>query len=269
SKQFDLIVLNLQLAMLRTEPSLDRLQRQVRTIAEILEDHSGVPAIAAELALIQDLQTDEWWADATFPMVEDVRRRLRPLVALISKGSREPLYTDFTDELGEAVEVPLARGSVDDFAQFRKKALAFMRGHEDHVAVQRLRRNQPVTDTDISELERLLGEVGATTEHLERAAVEAGGLGLFVRSLVGMDRSAAKDAFAEFLDEGRYNANQIEYVNMVIDHLADAGTIEPRRFYESPYTDVAPEGPDGLFEVADVARLINLVHDLRNTAEAG
>ena len=110
SKQFDLIVLNLQLAMLRTEPSLDRLQRQVRTIAEILEDHSGVPAIAAELALIQDLQTDEWWTDATFPMVEDVRRRLRPLVALISKGSREPLYTDFTDELGEGIEVPLPRG---------------------------------------------------------------------------------------------------------------------------------------------------------------
>jgi len=261
--------LNLQLAMLRTEPSLDRLQRQVRTIAEILEDHSGVPAIAAELALIQDLQTDEWWTDATFSMIEDVRRRLRPLVALISKGSREPLYTDFTDELGDAVEVPLGRGAVDDFVQFRKKALAFMRDHEDHVAVQRLRRNQPITDTDISELQRLLGEVGATTEHLERAAVEAGSLGLFVRSLVGMDRSAAKDAFAEFLDERRYNANQIDYVNMVIDHLSAAGTIEARRFYESPYTDVAPEGPDGLFEPADVDRLITVVHDVRHRAEAG
>jgi type I restriction enzyme R subunit len=269
SKQFDLIVLNLQLAMLRTEPALDRLQRQVRTIAEILEDHSGVPAIAAELPLIQDLQTDEWWTDASFSMVEDVRRRLRPLVALISKGSREPLYTDFTDELGDGVEVPLPRGSVDDFAQFRKKALAFMRDHDDHVAVQRLRRNQPITETDLAELERLLGEVGGTDDHLERAAVEAGSLGLFVRSLVGMDRVAAKDAFAEFLDEGRYSANQIEYVNRVIDHLAASGTIEARRFYESPYTDVAPEGPDGLFEPVDVDRLIAVVHDIRSRAEAG
>ena len=269
SKQFDLIVLNLQLAMLRTEPTLDRLQRQVRTIAAILEDHSGIPAIAAELPLIQDLQTDEWWTDTTFAMVEDVRRRLRPLVALISKGSREPLYTDFTDELGDGIEIPLPRGSVDDFAQFRKKALAFMRDHDDHVAVQRLRRNQPITDTDISELERLLGEVGGTADHLARAAVEAGGLGLFVRSLVGMDRSAAKDAFAEFLDERRYSANQIEYVNMVIDHLSATGTIEARRFYESPYTDVAPEGPDGLFEPADVDRLISVVHEVRQRAEAG
>lgn len=269
SKQFDLIVLNLQLAMLRAEPTLDRLQRQVRTIAQILEEHSGIPAIAAELALIQDLQTDEWWTDATFAMVEDMRRRLRPLVALITKGSREPLYTDFTDQLGEGIEVELGGGSVDSFAQFRKKAMAFMRDREDHLAVQRLRRNQPITETDISELERLLGEVGGTADNIQRASTEAGSLGLFVRSLVGMDRSAAKDAFAEFLDEGRYSANQIEYVNMVIDHLADTGTIEARRFYESPYTDVAPEGPDGLFEEADVDRLIAVVHDVRQRAEAG
>ena len=269
SKQFDLIVLNLQLAMLRTEPGLERLQRQVRTIADILEQHARIPAIAAELDLIQDLQTDEWWTDATFSMVEDVRRRLRSLVALIEKAKREPLYTDFTDELGEGIEVPLPRGSVDDFAQFRKKVNAYIQEHLDHLAVQRLRRNQPVTDTDISELERLLLEIGGSAEHVERAALEAGGLGIFVRSLVGMDRAAAKEAFADFLDERRYNANQIEYVNMVIDHLASTGTIEPRRFYESPYTDLAPEGPDGLFEPADVDRLIGVVHDLRQRAEAG
>ena len=268
SKQFDLIMLTLQLAMLRTEPSLVRLQRQVRTIASILEDHSRIPAVAAELSLIQDLQTDEWWTDATFSMVEAVRRRLRALVALIEKGSRQPLYTDFTDELGEGVEIDLGRGSVSDYAQFRKKALAFMRSHEDHLTIQRLRRNQPITETDLAELERLLAEVGGSTVDVERATTEAGGLGLFVRSLVGMDRAAAKEAFAAFLDEGRYSANQIDYVNIVIDHLADTGSIEPRRFYESPYTDVAPEGPDGLFEPADVDRLIDVVHEIRQRAEA-
>ncbi|MCB1256750.1 MAG: DEAD/DEAH box helicase family protein [Microthrixaceae bacterium] len=270
SKQFDLIVLNLQLAMLRTEPALVRLQRQVRTIASILEDHSRIPAISAELSLIQDLQTDEWWTDATFKMVEDVRRRLRALVVLIEKGKREPLYTDFTDELGEGVEIDLGAASVNDYAQFHKKALAFMRRHENHLAVQRLRRNQPITATDIDELTRMLIELGATDDNLERAATETGGgLGLFVRSLVGMDRAAAKEAFSSFLDEGRYSANQIEYINMVIDHLAQSGTIEADRFYESPYTDVAPEGPNGLFEKADVDRLIAVVHDIRQRAEAG
>ena len=106
-------------------------------------------------------------------------------------------------------------------------------------------------------------------DDIERASTEAGSLGLFVRSLVGMDRSAAKDVFAEFLDDQRYSANQIEYINMVIDHIAEAGTIEARRFYESPYTDVAPEGPDGLFEPTEVDRLIAVVHDLRSRADVG
>ena len=94
-------------------------------------------------------------------------------------------------------------------------------------------------------------------------------IGPRVLPLVGMDRSAAKDAFAEFLDDGRYNANQIEYVNMVIDHPADAGTIEADRFYKSPHTDVAPTGPDGLFEPDDATRLIAVVSDVRRRAEAG
>ena len=268
SKQFDLIVLNLQLAVLRTEPSLTRLQQRVRTIASILEDHARIPAIHSELTLIQDLQADGWWIDATFPMVEDVRRRLRALVALIERGRREPLYTDFTDELGVSAEVDLGPASVNDYVRFRKKALAFMREHEDHLAIQRLRRNQPITDSDVAELERMLSEVGGSAVDMERATIEAGSLGLFVRSLVGMDRAAAKDAFEAFLDEGRYSASQIDYVNLVIEHLAASGTIEPRRFYESPYTDVAPEGPDGLFEPVDVDRLIAVVHEIRHRAEA-
>ncbi|HOT81575.1 MAG TPA: type I restriction-modification enzyme R subunit C-terminal domain-containing protein, partial [Microthrixaceae bacterium] len=245
------------------------IQRQVRAIASILEDHSRIPAIAAELALIHDLQTDEWWTDVTLQMIETTRRRLRPLVPLIEKRRRAPLYTNFSDDIGEGVEVDLGIGGTDDFAQFRSKATAFMREHNDHLAIQRLRRNQPITESDLTELARMLFEVrGGSEVNVQRASVETGGLGLFVRSLVGMDRSAAKDAFAGFLDERVYSGNQIEYVNLVIDHLANDGVVEPRRFYESPYTDVAPAGPDGVFSRADVERFIGVVHEIRATATA-
>jgi hypothetical protein len=79
---------------------------------------------------------------------------------------------------------------------------------------------------------------------LDRAVEEAGSLGVFIRGLVGLDRSAAKEAFAEFLDDTRYTAKQIEFVNLVIDHLTEHGVIEARRFYESPFTDLSPTGPD-------------------------
>ena len=107
-----------------------------------------------------------------------------------------------------------------------------------------------------------------TPAEVERARAEAGSFGLFIRRLVGLDRAAAKEAFGEFLDETRFNANQIEFVNLVIDYLTENGTIEPRRFYESPFTDVSPQGPDALFESSDVDRLLEVVGEVRRRAEA-
>lgn len=70
------------------------------------------------------------------------------------------------------------------------------------------------------------------------------------------------------LAEGGSGIDQIEFVNLVIDELSDSGVIEPRRFYESPFTDVSPEGPDALFESADVDRLLEVLADVRRRAEA-
>ena len=129
--------------------------------------------------------------------------------------------------------------------------------------------NKPLTSTDLAELERMLIESGiGDAEHVQQAAKESHGLGLFVRSLVGMDRGAAKEALAGFLVGKTLGANQIEFVNLVIDELSDNGVIEPRRFYESPFTDISPQGPDELFESADVDRLLEVVAAVRRRAEA-
>jgi len=56
-------------------------------------------------------------------------------------------------------------------------------------------------------------------------------------------------------------------VNLVIDELTENGVIEPRRFYESPFTDLSPHGPDALFESGDVDRLLQVVAEVRRRAE--
>jgi type I restriction enzyme R subunit len=85
---------------------------------------------------------------------------------------------------------------------------------------------------------------------------------------VGLDRAAAKEAFAAFLDSKPYAANQIEFVDLVVDELAANGVIEPRRFYESPFTDLSPQGPDELFEAGDVDHLLDVVAETRARATA-
>src|SRR5205814_3470701 len=93
AKRFDLLILNLQLALLRSEPRFERLRDQVKEIAGLLEEKSAIPMVREQMELIQEVQTDEWWQDVTIPMLEGLRRRLRALVTLIDKRQRKPLYT--------------------------------------------------------------------------------------------------------------------------------------------------------------------------------
>ena len=84
------------------------------------------------------------------------------------------------------------------------------------------------------------------------------GLGLFIRSLVGLDRSAAKRAFEGFLADKTLNANQIEFVNLVIDHLTQSGWLDPSRLYETPFIDFSARGVEGLFNPVQVTGLISI-----------
>lgn len=121
----------------------------------------------------------------------------------------------------------------------------------------------------VKELERMLIEAGVgTTEDLSRAKRESEGLGLFIRSLVGLDREAAKHAFGRFLSGKTSSANQIEFVNLIIDHLTEHGVMDPGLLYGSPFTDINPRGPEGVFPSSQVDELVTLLAEIRQRAAA-
>ena len=273
AKRFDVVMLSAQLRLLRGEPFKQQRTRIIR-IASVLEDlGTAIPDVAEQLELIYAIQTDEWWADATYPMLEDARKGLRNIVHLIQHTKKNVLYSDFTDELGESEEVvlPGTGGPVgsNEFDQFRKKAEHFLKENLAEDVVAKVRSGETLTLIDMDALQRVLVAAGiGDTDTFAEASKRAGSFGLFVRSLVGLDRAAAMQAFSKFLDDKRYNANQIRFVGMVIDYLTDNGTIEKRRVYESPFTSVAPQGPDALYDYgADVDEFFEIVKHLHETAD--
>lgn len=271
AKRFDLLLLNLQLAVLDDDRStVDRLRGRVQAIAANLLGKTAIPAVAAELAILGDVESDDWWADVTLPMLEQARRRIRSLVALVDIAQHKAVYSDFTDELGEAVEVMLPGVTVGtNLERFRAKVRAWLTDHDDLVALQKLRRNKQLTPTDLDSLQStLLGAGIGTASDLERAATEAHGLGLFVRSLVGLDRSAAMEAFADYLRNTTYNASQLDFLRLIVEHLTANGTMEAARLYESPFTDRAPTGPDHLFSNPDVEGIVLVLDDITSRAMA-
>jgi type I restriction enzyme R subunit len=270
AKRFDLLLLNLQLCILKSEPGFERLRERVAEIAGALEEQSTIPAIKAELELIQDLQTDAWWQDVTVGMLETARKKLRGLVHLIEVKKRGVIYTDFEDEIGEGTHVEFEKFSAgDSYEQFRRKARHFLREHENHVAINKLRMNRPLTPTDLEELESMLRNAGiGTPEDIERAKKDSEGLGLFVRSLVGMDRGAAKEAFAQFLMGKTLRTAQIEFIEIIVDHLTEQGAMKLERLYEPPFTHINEQGVEGVFQGPDVEDLMRVLNDVRGRAAA-
>jgi len=269
-KRFDVLMLKLQLAILRSDSTFKRLQEQVKSLAGLLEEKSAIPFVQEQLSLIQDVQTDEWWQDVTLPMLEVLRKRLRGLIKLIEKQKRQPIYTDFEDVMGDEIIVELPGfTALDNFEKFRAKARAFLRSHQDHVVIFKLRTNKQLTPSDLSELEKILLENKlGVEEDIVRAKEESHGLGLFVRSLVGLEREVAKQELARFISGKNFNSNQIEFVNMIVDYLTAHGAMDAAILYESPFTDITPQGPDGLFTSAQVDELFSILEEVYTRAAA-
>jgi len=267
AKQFDLLMLRLQLGLLRHEKSFSRWSKDVREIAGALEEKAAIPMVRAELELIIELQTDEYWQDITTAMLEDVRTRLRSLVKFIEKTKRPTIYTDFTDSMGEEQEVALPGfGSGHDVERFLDKTHQFLKAHENDPVIHKLRFNERLTREDLDALEKILIESGAgTREDLIRVR-DGGGLGLFVRELVGLDREAAKRAFDGFLSGRDLTANQIQFVNLVIDYLTQSGWMRVGQLYETPFIDFSPKGVEGVFSPDQVSLLVGILDEVRTRA---
>lgn len=131
-----------------------------------------------------------------------------------------------------------------------------------------MRRNEQLTPTDLTELERIFQDEGvASVEDLDRIRGE-GGIGRFIRSLVGLEREAAKEALAGFMAGRTLTANQIEFINLIVDHLTERGAMDPRRLYESPFTDIDDQGVSGVFSMDDAKVLVRLLQDVGDRAAA-
>lgn len=267
AKRFDLLVLRTQLAILQADPEYASLQQQIRAIASALEEQEAVPAIKAQIVLIQSLAAEEWWQDVTIPMLESMRKKLRALVKLIEKGKKKIVYTDFEDEIGTETTIDLPAVVVGmDMAKFRDKARRFLKANENHLSLQRLRRNQPLTPADLFELERMLIEAGGSKELIKQASEQSHGLGIFIRALVGLERETAKQAFSELIIGTTATPDQIEFIDLVVQYLTENGVMEPDRLYESPFIDISPLGPDALFPSDKVSRIVEVLNEIKRAA---
>ena len=267
AKRFDLLCLQLQLALLTADGTVAaRVQDTIQQIASALLTRTGIAAVKQQAELLESVASDLWWEGAGATAVERVRRRLRGLLRYVPRGHAHVVYSDFEDELGAVRETDAPSADVGtDMERFTAKAREFLRGRQDDLTLQKVRRNRQLTTVDLQHLNALL-QLSGTGSPAEIQEASEGGLGLFIRQLVGLDREAAQEALSEFLDGSRCSAAQIRFVQMVVDHLTANGVVDPGALFGSPFTDHG--GPTEHFDDDTIVQLMDRLREVEARARA-
>ena len=134
----------------------------------------------------------------------------------------------------------------------------------------KIRNNEKLDEMDIKEIEALLINSSYDIDKTKIEEILSGQtLGEFIRGLVGLDKDAAKAAFAELMQKRNLNAAQMQFLDKVIDHIVATGIVKPGDLYDQPFTFLDDRGIDGVFEEADRDYIFGVLTGIRANAQFG
>ena len=216
------------------------------------------------------MQQDAFWEQIHPTKLEEVRTALRELIQLIDREQQPIYYTSFQDEIYDSDIV--IRESVATYSTLRpyhERVESYIRDHRHHIVIQKINTNIPITTNEIAQLETILfdGEERGTKEDYV-AHYGDKPLGEFIRSIIGLEVNAAKEAFTEFLQKGNLRADQMTFVNNIITYLTKNGTIDKGMLFEPPFTDINDQGLLGVFDDAEAHNIIRIIEKVNSNAVA-
>ncbi len=222
AKRFDFLMYTIELADLEGIPASLPKGKVIGT-AQALSTKGNVPAVKAQAKLIEAVLTDIHWENADIFTHEEVRLALRNLLTLLDKETQPLLYTNFEDTI-LSVHEDKGHYSVNDLKNYRQRVESYLNEHRDEIVIFKLRNNRKMTKEDIQRLEEVLWqELGTEEEYHKEFGDEP--LVKLVAKLVGLERAAANEYFSEFLTNNSLNANQIDFVETIINHIVANGRL--------------------------------------------
>ncbi|WP_221391607.1 DEAD/DEAH box helicase family protein [Dyadobacter sp. NIV53] len=269
-KRFDLMMVKLQLAIFRSERSQESYAEKLKTIAsELLRKSETVPTIAKKKDTLTRIVQPEFWAEVSVSAIEKIRIEIRELSKLVDLNSGNGIfYTNFQDELTAPVIARDFQGNFGSYSSLYAKLKKIIQVNANNLTIHRLHTNQPITAAELDELDRMLfDQSGAQTHNDFKKLLGDKPLGVFVRSILGLDSSSAREAFSVFLSTGPLSSVQIEFINDLIQQLTQNGIINPDMLFEQPFTKFHESGVGGVFPL-NAKNVIDVVEQINDRAMA-
>lgn len=268
AKRYDLLLLRLQLALLENLPERDALVQRIVNLSRKLKSLENIPRVKQQIALIDATLKGEFWQQIDLDRLENVRSNLRDLIRLIPKDDLPIYKTNFQDTIDGSSDVDVMPPYIQ-MESYKQRVERYIRENQHHITISKLKTNTPITAQELEALENMLfdgSERGSKEDFVREFGAKP--LGVFIRSIVGLDKEAANQAFAGFIQTGNLSADQMNFIKSIIDHLTINGTIDKRMLMNPPFTDLHYMGILGVFEEEEAMELVKVIDGVNENAWA-
>uniref|UniRef100_UPI0030EBB481 type I restriction-modification enzyme R subunit C-terminal domain-containing protein n=1 Tax=uncultured Cyclobacterium sp. TaxID=453820 RepID=UPI0030EBB481 len=269
ARGFDVLMLNYELA-LKGGRVTAKYENRLTTACRVLEKKGNIPLVEAGMPTIKKVLMEGCLQQANVVNLDEVRVALRELMQFMDEIDQPIIETHFQDylDLSKIEERDIVRDST--LEPYRRRVERYLEAHKDHLVISKIKNNQPITAAELAQLQAIFfnaEEVGSREEFEKEGKGKT--LAYFIRELIGLDKEAVQAAFAEFIQQHNLNAAQIKFLDLIIGYLTQNGVIDKRALFESPFKDINDSGPFGLFDDAQVTKIISILDRINGNVDAG
>lgn len=274
-KRFENLILETQLK-LTEEKNIAGEKEKIQEVAKELKSKGTIKHIQNNSQEILKIVKDKnYMENLDILELEEIKEKIKPLTVYLDQEQVKKIKEiDFNDSIISVEEKEINYMKYDTY-DLKRKFQEYLEENKEMLAIKKLRFNQPLDAEDIKQLQQLLygneeidfleikKEYADKLEEIKEKYKIENPLGIFLRSIVGLDQEALNKEFANFLDREKFNGNQIELIELIIKNFMKNGFYDKNelpkisdRIFGKTLTKIFPKFDD-LIKISTIIDKIN------------
>ena len=235
AKYFDLRIFNMELDEIIGDKDYSKEIQKVRTVGQALLGKLSIPDISAKRDFIKEILGDDYWNGITLDKLEKIRSELRDLIKFLDHDRFTIIKSHFDDE---AIVLEGGVPPTPQFKNYKERVVDYLAEHSDSGAVYKIMHLQQLNEDDIEELKRILTvELGNDDDY--QGISKGQNFGVFVRTIVGLDRDSVNQYLAEYFSRYNFNSQQQQFIHEIVNFVLENGDITASDLTDSdPFKNV-------------------------------
>ena len=276
-KKFENLILKTQLKLFDNK-KIENEKIEISDIVKGLAKKGNIKEIQKKSEYIMKIIKDEnYLKNIDILELKNLEDIIEPLTIFLDNNGKHLNYIvgDFEDTY-ISTEVKDINVFASAYINSKEKFQKYLDKNKSLLSIKKLRNNIELDEDDLKELKKVLysneevnlevlkNENNSEIEKISSLYGENESFGIFIRSLIGLDREAINKEFSEFLNKEKFNSNQIELINLIIENIVKYGAYSKSEIPKLS-NDILGKSIDNIFtDRNDLQKIVDIVNKINS-----